>query len=141
MYSWDPISEAVKKLRSELGHLAVFFYNEHTPNLIGCLFRPDAFTGQGFSAMHSEYRRPITTNWKENSLVIANASDMMRAVKFIVQDIVVDLKILDEEAMKLNRRENNAIKDGEASENKKRKRSVGESSDDDNDDGSSSDEE
>ena len=141
-YSWNPVSDAVKKLRSELGHLAIFFYNEYTPDLVGCLFRPDAFKGQGFSAMYSEYRRPVTKNWKENSLVIANASDMMRHIKFIVQDIVVDLKILDEKAMKLNRRENNAIQSGEPSEEKKRKRSSVDKSDDDvDDDDISSDEE
>ncbi len=127
-YAWNPVNEIVKRLRSELGHLAVFFYNEHTPDLIGCLFRPDAFMGQGFSAMYSEYKRPIVKSWEENSLIISNASDMIRAIQFIAQDIVVDLKILDEKAMKLNRKDNKLKVD--SLEDKKRRRSSIDSSDD-----------
>jgi hypothetical protein len=101
------VQETVAKLRSELGHLAVFFYNEHTPNVIGCLWRPEAFKGQPFSVIHSEYKRPVVNQWDENSLVITNANDVMRVIKFIVQDTVVDLKILDDRSIKSNDDEEN----------------------------------
>jgi hypothetical protein len=78
----------------------VFFYNEYTPNVIGCLWRPDAFKGQAFSAMYSEYKRPIDNQWVENSLVITNASDVMRAIQFIVRDVVVDVRVLDDRSIK-----------------------------------------
>ncbi len=98
------MDEVVTRLRSKLGHLAVFFYNEYTPDMIGCLWRPNAFKGQPFTAMHSEYRRPILDNdnkkWEENSLVITNASDVMRVIMSIVQDVVVDVKILDDRSVK-----------------------------------------
>ena len=82
--------------------LAVFFYNEYTPDIIGCLWRPDAFKGQSFSAMLSEYKRPIDNKWDEDSLVITNASDVMRAIQFIIQDVAVDIKILDDKNVKSN---------------------------------------
>ncbi len=78
----------------------MFFYNEYTPSVIGCLWRPDAFKGQAFSAMYSEYKRPIDNQWVENSLVITNTTDIMRAIQFIVRDIVVDVKILDKRGIK-----------------------------------------
>ena len=60
------------------------------------LWRPDAFTSQPFSAVKSEFLRPIESNWQENSLVIANATDAMNAVQNILKNIVVDVyKILD----------------------------------------------
>ena len=136
-YSWNPVKEAVQKLRSELGHLAVFFYNEHTPEIIGCLFRPDAFKGKSFSAMYSEFQRPIVKSWEENSLVKSNASDMMRAIQFIVQDIAIDVKVLDEKAMKLNRKDKGMKVD--SLHEKKRKHSALDGSDDE-DSFSSSDE-
>lgn len=73
----------------------MFFYNEYAPSVIGCLWRPDAFKGQAFSAMYSEYKRPIDNQWVENSLVITNTTDVIRAIQFILRDIVVDVKILD----------------------------------------------
>ena len=135
-FSWNPVTEVLKKLRSELGEVAVFFYNEYTPDLIGCLWRPDAFKGQGFSAMYSEFKRPIVTNWEENSLVISNASDMMRAIQFIVKDIAIDLKILDEKVMTLSTRSKT---EKNSSDSNKRKHSSIDSSDDD-DESSSVDE-
>mmetsp|Transcript_2433 Transcript_2433/g.3232 ORF Transcript_2433/g.3232 Transcript_2433/m.3232 type:complete len:1406 (-) Transcript_2433:1253-5470(-) len=94
--SWNPVQEAVARLRSELGHLALFFYNEYTPDIIAMVWRPDAFKPSSFSAMCSEYRRPIGNVWEENSLVVTNASDAMRVIKFLVRDIVTDVKILDD---------------------------------------------
>lgn len=124
-YSWNPISDVVMRLRSELGHLAVFFYNEYTPDIIGCLWRPDAFKGQAFSAMHSEYKRPIENAWEENSLVITNASDVLRVIRFICRDIAVDVKVFDDRNVK-----SDPLVDGEKA-SAKRKRMVEENDDED----------
>ena len=95
------VDEVVTRLRLELGHIAVLFYNEYTPDVIVCLWRPDAFkAGQSFSAMFSEQKRPIDNRWEEDSLVITNASDVMRVIQFIIQDVTVDIKILDDRIIK-----------------------------------------
>eukprot|EP00551_Chaetoceros_affinis_P004333 CAMPEP_0203667368 /NCGR_PEP_ID=MMETSP0090-20130426/4209_1 /ASSEMBLY_ACC=CAM_ASM_001088 /TAXON_ID=426623 /ORGANISM="Chaetoceros affinis, Strain CCMP159" /LENGTH=1488 /DNA_ID=CAMNT_0050531501 /DNA_START=87 /DNA_END=4553 /DNA_ORIENTATION=+ len=142
IYSWNPVNEVVARLRSELGHLAVFFYNEYTPDVIGCLWRPDAFKGQSFSAMYSEYKRPIDNQWEENSLVITNASDVMRVIKSIVQDVVVDVKILDDRSIKSKSSDEGGTKDKNGSGKKglsgsKRGRSKQDTSSDSDDDSSS----
>ena len=58
--------------------------------------------GQSFSAMLSEYKRPIDNKWDEDSLVITNASDVMRAIQFIIQNVAVDIKILDYKNVRSN---------------------------------------
>jgi hypothetical protein len=115
--------------------LAVFFYNEYTPDVIGCLWRPNAFKGQAFSAMYSEYQRPIDNQWAENSLVIANASDVMRAIQFIVRDVAVDIKILEDRSVKSEKGgEKEKVKSGGSGSKRKHKKQ-------DSDDDSSSDSE
>ena len=76
-------------MQSKLGHLAIFFYNEMAPEVIAMLWRPDAFTSQPFSAVKSEFLRPIESNWQENSLVIANATDTMNAVQNILKILLL----------------------------------------------------
>ena len=52
--------------------------------------------------MLSEYKRPIDNIWDEDSLVITNASDAMRAIQFIIRDVAVDIKILEDKNVKSN---------------------------------------
>ena len=94
---------------SETALIAVFFYNEYTPDVIGCLWRPDAFKGQSFSAMFSEHKRPIDNRWEEDRLVITNASDVMRVIQFIIQDVTVDIKILDDKLLKVTQMNRNQV--------------------------------
>ena len=69
--------------------------------------------------MSSYYKRPLDKSWEEDSLVISNASEMIRTVQHIAQDVAVDVKILDEKAMLLNRKSN--LKADSSSELLKRK--------------------
>ncbi len=85
----------VQKLRLHFGRYAVFFYNEFCPNLIAMLWRPNAFTRQTYSAMHSEFFTPINHNWIEDGMVTTNANDVLRAIQCILHNVVVDSKILD----------------------------------------------
>ena len=77
--------------------------------------------------MSSYYKRPLDKSWEEDSLVISNASEMIRTVQHIAQDVAVDVKILDEKAMLLNRKSN--LKADSSSELLKRKYSSVESRD------------
>ena len=77
--------------------------------------------------MSSYYKRPLDKSWEEDSLVISNASEMIRTVQHIAQDVAVDVKILDEKAMLLNRNSN--LKADSSSELLKRKYSSVESRD------------
>mmetsp|Transcript_20533 Transcript_20533/g.25946 ORF Transcript_20533/g.25946 Transcript_20533/m.25946 type:complete len:98 (-) Transcript_20533:14-307(-) len=92
--------------------------------------------------MYSEYKRPIDNQWEENSLVITNASDVMRVIKSIVQDVVVDVKILDDRSIKSKSSDEGGTKDKNGSGKKglsgsKRGRSKQDTSSDSDDDSSS----
>lgn len=58
LLSWNPIESLVSTLRSKYGRYALFFYNELAPEVIGLVWRPDAFKALSFSAMTAEYAMP-----------------------------------------------------------------------------------
>jgi U3 small nucleolar RNA-associated protein 22 len=99
LYAWHPVDDVVSSLRSKYGKYAVFFYNQFCPEIIAMLWRPTAFNRQAFSAMHAEFMTPIEFNWATDSLVTTNANDLLRAVKCILHDVVVDVKILDDRSI------------------------------------------
>jgi U3 small nucleolar RNA-associated protein 22 len=96
LYSFKPIDEVMNTLRSKFGRYAIFFYNEFCPDMIAMLWRPDAFERQPFSAMHAEFTTPIDYQWGENSLVTTNSADVLRSIKCVLHDFIVDTKILDQ---------------------------------------------
>ena len=59
------------------------------------LWRPDAFTPQPFSAVASECKRPVTAQWKEDSLVIANADELMEEIGYLSRNVVSTFKVFD----------------------------------------------
>ena len=90
--------------------------------------------------MYSEYKRPIVNKWEENSLVITNANDVLRVIQSIVQDIVVDVKILDDRSIKSVEQTGDKDKDvvnGKGLAGSKRGRSNKVTSSDSDDDSSS----
>lgn len=99
LYAWHPIDDAVSSLRSKYGKYAIFFYNQFCPEIIAMLWRPTAFTRQAFSAMHAEFMTPMEYNWAADSLVTTNANDVLRAVKCILQNVIVDIKVLDDRSI------------------------------------------
>jgi U3 small nucleolar RNA-associated protein 22 len=99
LYAWHPIDDVVSSLRSKYGKYAVFFYNQFCPEIIAMLWRPTAFNRQPFSAMHAEFMTPMEFNWATDSLVTTNANDVLRAVKCILHNVIVDIKILDDRSI------------------------------------------
>jgi len=96
LYDWNPIRDTVDKLHRKFGNRALFFYNEFAPQVIAVLWRPTAFKPNVFSAMNSEFTRPIgDSDWKKDTMGVTNICDIMRELKQITQDVVVDMKILD----------------------------------------------
>lgn len=74
----------------------MFFYNEFAPQVIAVLWRPTAFKPDVFSAMNSEFTRPIgDSDWKKDTMGVTNICDIMRELKQTTLDVVVDMKILD----------------------------------------------
>lgn len=100
LYSFKPIDEVMTVLRSKFGKYALFFYNEFCPDMIALLWRPDAFERQPFSAMHAEFTTPIGYHWEENGLVTTNSADVLRAIKCVLSDVIVDSKVLDDRQIK-----------------------------------------
>lgn len=99
LYSWHPIDDLITALREKYGQYALFFYNEFCPELIGMLWRPTTFIRQPFSAMHAEFMAPVELQWSEDSLVITNPNDVLRAIKCHLNDVTVDAKVLDDRSI------------------------------------------
>ena len=93
-HSLQPIEKVLKKFRSKFGHLAIFFYNEYSPEIISILWRPQVLQTDPFSAMHSEYKSPVDDKWEHESLVKFNESDVLREIKFYGRDIITNVKVL-----------------------------------------------
>ncbi len=100
LYAFKPVDEAIEKLRAKFGKYAVFFYNEFCPDMIAMLWRPSAFQRQAFSAMHAEFQTPIEYDWGENGLVTTNSKDVLRAIKCVLKDIIINTKVLDDRSIK-----------------------------------------
>jgi Nrap protein domain 6 len=97
LLSWNPIESLLSVLRNKFGQYALFFYNELTPEVIGLLWRPDVFKPLSFSAMTAEHSMPQDAdpiNWKNDSLVVRNHSDLLREMTEHFQGIITTVKIL-----------------------------------------------
>ena len=94
-HEWQPVNALVKALRSKYSDYAVFFYNQFSPEVIAMIWRPDAFKPQPFSAVASEFKRPVAGQWKEDSLVIANADDLMEEIGYLSRNVVSTFKVFD----------------------------------------------
>jgi hypothetical protein len=98
LLSWDPIESLLSSLRKNFGLYALFFYNELSPEVIGLVWRPDAFKAMSFSAMTAEYampQDPDANGWRNDSLVVRNSSDLLREMSEYYDGIVTKVKILD----------------------------------------------
>jgi len=93
--SWSPVDLLVAQLRLKFGHIAVFFYNEFTPDVIAVLWRPNTFLSQPFTAMHSEFKRPIDDDWQVDSLIKTNPFDVLQEMQFLARNVIIDMKVLD----------------------------------------------
>jgi hypothetical protein len=90
------VDQLVKTLREKFGDLAVFFHNDLSPDVIGMVWRPQAFRGQAFSALFSEYTRPIDrVCWKSDSLAVTNMEDILNEIQHLSQDVVADIKVME----------------------------------------------
>jgi hypothetical protein len=98
--TWQPVQSVVKSLRDEFGPYALFFYNELSPEVVGLVWRPQTYSPMPFSVMASDYARPTEDgDWKSDSLVMRNASDLLREMRQYSQDIVTTVKIFDDSCM------------------------------------------
>ena len=102
MYSTDGrrLRNFVQSLRDKFGSLALFFYNDLAPEVIGVLWRPTSFVPQPLSVMHSEYVRPVEeADWKSDSLVVHNTNDILREMSQYTESMVVNVKVLDDRSV------------------------------------------
>jgi U3 small nucleolar RNA-associated protein 22 len=96
IHEWQPVRSLVNTLRARYNDYAVFFYNEFSPDIIAIIWRPDAFKPQPFSVIASDFKRPTSEVWKEDSPVITNIEDLMAEIVYIAKDIVTTFKVFDE---------------------------------------------
>lgn len=100
-HDWRPVEELVQSLREKFGSLALFFYNELTPEVIGVLWRPTSFVPRPLSIMHSEYVRPVEdVKWQSDSLVVHNTNDILRGMSEYIDGIIANVKVLDDRTIK-----------------------------------------
>jgi hypothetical protein len=100
LHGWCPIANLVDTLRAKFGSSAVFFYNALAPDIIALLWRPTTFSPVAFTAMHSEFKRPMENEWREDGLAMQNAEDLLRKICHIADSSVKDVKILDDRSVK-----------------------------------------
>lgn len=124
LYGFKPVDEAVATLRSHFGQYALFFFNEHCPDMIAMLWRPETFERLPFSAMQAEFCTPTDYQWEENALVTKNSNDILRAIRCVLRYVIVDFKVLDDRSIK------DTVTTGETARKAKRKVSDDDSSDD-----------
>ena len=80
------------------------FYNEFTPEVLAVLWRPSAFEPKPFTAVDSEYVRPVEdTSWKSDSLIVENMNDFLREIREATRDIVVDVKLFNDPSKRYQR--------------------------------------
>ena len=96
IHEWRPVRSLVNTLRARYNDYAVFFYNEFSPDIIAIIWRPDVFKPQPFSVIASDFKRPTSEVWKEDSPVITNVEDLMAEIAYIAKDIVTTFKVFDE---------------------------------------------
>lgn len=99
IFVWEPVKTVISSLREKFGSYALFFYNDLAPEVIGLVWRPQIFSTMPFSAMTSEYARPLDDNekkWKNDSLVIRNRMELLREMSEYHQYIITTVKVIDE---------------------------------------------
>lgn len=94
-HEWQPVKSLVNALRSRYSEYAVFFYNEFAPDVIAMLWRPDAFKPTPLSVVVSEFKRPVSEFWKDDSLVITNTDDLMAEIVYFTRNIVSTIKVCE----------------------------------------------
>jgi len=95
LLEWRPVDDVVQELRFRLGNLALFFYNDLSPEVVAILWRP-VFASRSFSAMGSEHVRPVVADdLQSDTLVTINTKDILREVSQYTSDIVVGVKVFD----------------------------------------------
>jgi U3 small nucleolar RNA-associated protein 22 len=94
---WTPVRAMVQLLRAKLGHLALIFYNDLCPEVIGVVWRqPIFFQARPFSAMTSEYAGPVTNeHWQSDTMVSYNVHDVLRTISLCSRFVVSDIKVFD----------------------------------------------
>lgn len=97
--SWQPVGHLVERLRKRFGSMAIFFFNQNCPEIIGVLWRPQLFLSSPFSAMSSEYVAPLDTEWKSDSLVSKNHGDIIREMCEYSKDIVTTVRVFDDSSL------------------------------------------
>ena len=99
---WHPVHSVVSSLREKFGAYALFFCNDLSPEVIGLVWRPETVATISFSAMTAEYARPLDSDersWKNDSLVVRNATDLLREMSEYYQYVITTVKVIDESCM------------------------------------------
>jgi hypothetical protein len=96
LLDWSPVDSMVDTLRTRVGSMALFFYNDLCPEVVAILWRP-FFSPRAFSAFASEYSQPVRQDgWQNDTLVTLNVRDILRECYQFIKDIVTDTKVIDE---------------------------------------------
>lgn len=93
---FNPVDQVVREIRNRLGEYLLVFYNDLCPEVLSILWRRPRLTPHAFSAVASEFVRPIqNSEWRNDTLVTLNVKDLLRAMTQITQGMVVDVKVFD----------------------------------------------
>jgi U3 small nucleolar RNA-associated protein 22 len=95
LLSWQPIATLVYALRIKFGDCLLLFYNDLCPDVLAVVWRPQLLQARPFSAVTCAYGRPVSEDWKSDTLITLNVHDILRDMAGITKDIVTDVKVFD----------------------------------------------
>mmetsp|Transcript_5372 Transcript_5372/g.11079 ORF Transcript_5372/g.11079 Transcript_5372/m.11079 type:complete len:581 (-) Transcript_5372:163-1905(-) len=88
---WRPVSDLVALLRARYGRLALFFYNDLAPEVVGVLWRPAVgVKGHVLAARTSAHVRPLAER-SADSLVATNQDAVLQEIRWLVRGVVEDV--------------------------------------------------
>jgi Nrap protein domain 6 len=85
----------VYALRIKFGDCLLLFYNDLCPDVLAVVWRPQLLQARPFSAVTCAYGRPVSEDWKSDTLITLNVHDILRDMAGITKDIVTDVKVFD----------------------------------------------
>jgi U3 small nucleolar RNA-associated protein 22 len=91
---FHPVRPVVSALLHKFGHVALFFYNDLSPEVVAVRWRP-VFHPQSFTASVCENTSPVTNNGVD-TVIRLNAQDVLREIMEVAGCVVVDVRVFAE---------------------------------------------
>ncbi|XP_060067208.1 nucleolar protein 6-like [Ylistrum balloti] len=95
VYEFDPVQLYLSELREVYGEYALFFYDHHGGNLIGVLWKPQAFNKAAFSVNRIAGKMPVmqTTDKHSDIQIVANVEAILEDFEVLGEGLTSKVEI------------------------------------------------